>query len=79
MGRTTCLGAAGIALALAGLGQASAFWLPLDTLAHFTPQLLIASALHIFVSPGITASGVRLGEPGGSDHYPVIADLILPP
>jgi endonuclease/exonuclease/phosphatase (EEP) superfamily protein YafD len=45
MGRTPCLGAASIALALAGLGQASAFWLPLDTLAHFTPQLLIASAL----------------------------------
>ena len=40
------------------------------------PQVAID---HIFVSPGIAATGVRLGEAGGSDHYPVIADLVLPP
>lgn len=40
------------------------------------PQVAID---HIFVSPDIAVTGVRLGEPGGSDHYPVIADLVLPP
>jgi hypothetical protein len=40
------------------------------------PQVAID---HIFVSPGIGAGRVRLGGPGGSDHYPVIADLVLPP
>jgi len=45
VGRVPCVLAAGAALALAGLGQSSALWLPLDTLAHFTPQLLISAAL----------------------------------
>ncbi len=40
------------------------------------PQVAID---HIFVSPDIAVTDVRLGEPGGSDHYPVIADLVLPP
>jgi endonuclease/exonuclease/phosphatase (EEP) superfamily protein YafD len=39
------------------------------------PQVAID---HIFVSPDIEASAVRLGAAGGSDHYPVIADLIIP-
>lgn len=40
------------------------------------PQLAID---HIFVSPGIRALGPsRIGEPAGSDHYPVMMPIAVP-
>lgn len=40
------------------------------------PQIAID---HIFVSSGIRAlSGPRIGEPAGSDHYPVVVDIAVP-
>ena len=40
------------------------------------PQLAID---HIFISPGIKlAEGQSIGEPAGSDHYPVIARIAVP-
>ncbi len=34
---------------------------------------------HCLLSPGVGVAGIRVGRPIGSDHLPVVADLILPP
>jgi len=90
---TPVIAAAGAPVVVAGDFNATPFSVVTRTFAHDAglrrvtslpswpsfvrlPQVAID---HIFVSPDVAVTGVRLGEPGGSDHYPVIADLVLPP
>jgi endonuclease/exonuclease/phosphatase (EEP) superfamily protein YafD len=44
----------------------------------FLPPLLRVPIDHVLVSPGITVTGCRLGPAVGSDHLPVIVDVVLP-
>jgi endonuclease/exonuclease/phosphatase (EEP) superfamily protein YafD len=58
-------------------GLSRVTWLPTWPSYVGLPQIAID---HIFVSPDLKLVGpARIGNSAGSDHYPVIADIVLPP
>lgn len=51
-------------------------WLPTWPSQAGLPQIAID---HIFISPGLKLiESPEIGEPGGSDHYPVAARIAVP-